>query len=106
MKIKPFAFPSFEEWEKNSKEVEIKVGAYCCQIRIFSWISGTCKAVYKFAVSLANENPLNVYTDKLFCRTFKYDGDTEKLKQWYYNSINEFNIFWENHIKSTYIESK
>jgi len=104
MKIKSFVFPSFEEWVKNSKEIKIKVGAYCCQIGIYSWISGTCKAAYKFAVSLANENPLNVYTDKLFCRTFKYEGDMEKLKEWYYNSINEFQIFWENYIKSTYIE--
>ena len=104
MKIKSFTFPTFEEWIEKQNKVRIKVGAYSCEIALFSWTIGSCNATYKFAVSLSNMNPLNIYTDKLFCSNFEYDGDMEKLKSWYYNTINEFNIFWENHIKSTYIE--
>lgn len=104
MKIKLFTFPTFEEWVQKSKNVKVDLGAYRCEIRVFSWTAGTCKATYMFAVSLSNMNPLNIYTDKLFYRKFEYEGDIEKLKSWYYTTINEFNVFWENHIKSTYIK--
>lgn len=104
MKIKQFVFPSFEECIKKEKDTEIVLGAYKCQIGIFSWTINSCNKKYMFAVSFANTNPHNIYTRKLFCKTFDYDGDMSKLKQWYYKTINDFNVFWENHIKSTYFD--
>ena len=107
MKVKKFAFPSFEKWVKKGKKVRIELGAYCCEVRASSWIviSGTCKAAsYMFVVSLANLNPFSPYTHKLFCSTYEYDGNAEKLKEWYDKTISEFNIFWDNHVKSTYLD--
>ncbi len=105
MKIKKFVFPTFEEWVKRENDTEIVLGAYKCEVGVFCWTSGNCEKTYMFALSLSNVNPHNIYTNKLFCDTFNYDGDNEKLKQWYNDTICKFNDFWENHIKSTYFES-
>lgn len=105
MKIKSFPFPTFEEWVKSNKEIRVDVGEYRCEIRAFSWTSGKLKVNYKFAVSLSNENPLNIFTPhSFFCESFEYTGDNEKLEQWYYDTIKEFDDFWKNYIKSTYLE--
>lgn len=56
-----------------------------------------------FAVSLRNKIPTNIYTEKIFCRTFDYEGDDKKLKEWYENTILEFNDYWKNHIIKEYL---
>lgn len=100
MQIKTFKFPTFEDWEKRGNKIRLEIGAYCCEIRAFSWSKGS--TTYMLAASLSNRNPLNIYTNKLFCSRFEYEGDNEKLKEWYETAISEFNTFFENHIKSTY----
>lgn len=102
--IKKFEFPTFEEWQKRNNSVEKTLGAYRVEIRAFSWGENT--TTYQFAMALANCNALNVYTERLFSRNFRYDGDDEKLRQWYNGTVEQFHIFWENHIKSTYFETK
>ena len=106
MKIKKFVFPPFEEWLKREDDTEIVVGAYKCQVGVFYRISGSCRKRYMFAVSYANTNPHNIYTEKLFCKIFDYTGDKEELKKWYYETIEEFNTFWESLIKSTYFDEE
>ena len=56
------------------------------------------------AASLADRDPLNIYTPQIFSRSFEDDGDNEKLKEWYETVILEFNKFWQNHVNSTYLE--
>lgn len=105
MRINMFNFPTFEEWVKRDKELKIEIGAYRCEIRRFAW--SEIETTYMFAVSLSNVNPLNIYTDKLFCKSsFGCANNTEMLKKWYYDTIEEFNTFWENHITSTYFNGE
>ena len=104
MKIKTFVFPTFEEWEKRKNEVRLELGAYCCEVSAFSWSNDG--VTYMLAASLADRNPLNIYTSKIFRRCFEYKGDHEKLKDWYESSVLEFNAFWENHIMETYFETE
>lgn len=106
MKIKTFDFPTFEEWKNNSfKESSIKLGAYISTIAAVGWTYGTTETTYCFAVSLAHLNPINLFTDKVFSRYFKYtEGDIVGFKKWYEDTICEFNTFWESHIKGTYLK--
>lgn len=104
MKVKKFVFPSFEEWVKREQNTEIVVGAYRCEIGVFFWYANSPSKRYMFAVAYENQNPLNVYTSKVFHKIFDYDGDYEQLKKWYNDTIDEFNVFWENHIISNYLE--
>ena len=102
IKLKPFKFPTFEEWEKKGNKVRVELGAYCCEIRAYSWSnSGT---TYMLAASLADRNPLNIYTPQIFCRRFDYDGDKEKLREWYETVTEEFATFFKQLIKTTYLE--
>ena len=105
MKIKPFVFPDFEEWVKKDS-TEIVLGAYKCEVGVFAWTAGSCNKTYKFALALSNRNPHNIYTEKLFNKNFEYVGDDEKLKEWYNNTIKEFNVFWGNLVKSTYFDDE
>lgn len=102
MEIKKFKHISFEEWLENGKNYKEELGAYCYQINRFCWDDK--KSTYLCAVSLSNKNPLNIYTDKIFCRVYDDYGDIKKLKEWYDETIKELNIFWEELIKSTYIK--
>lgn len=103
MTIKTFKFPTFKEWEENSYDrFEIKLGNYCAEVGAVCW--SKYEITYGFAVSLANCNPHNIYTEKIFYRYFKFTGDTKALKNWYESTISEFNDFWENYIAETYIE--
>lgn len=102
MKIKKFAFPSFEEWVKKGNKVRVELGAYCCEVGAFSW--GNNSTTYMLAASLADRNPLNIYTPQIFSRRFEDGGDVEKLKEWYETATQEFNTFWQNHVNSTYLE--
>ena len=99
MKIKHFEFPTFETFVSNESKVRLELGAYCCEIRVCCWDEKSTRC--DFAVSLADTNPLNISVPTLFDRVF--DGDLKKLKDWYENTINEFNTFWENHIKTNYL---
>lgn len=105
MEIRTFNFPTFEEWKNNSfKEISIKLGAYLSTIAAVSWTYGTKETTYCFAVSLANLNPTNLFTNKVFSRYFKYTEDIASFKKWYEDTIEEFNTFWEEHIKETYLK--
>lgn len=105
MTIKTFKFPTFKEWEENSYDrFETKLGDYRAEVGAICWESDRLDPTYGFAVSLANCNPLNIYTKKIFYRYFKFTGDTKALKNWYESAISEFNDFWENYIAETYIE--
>ncbi len=102
MKLKSFVFPTFEEWERKGNKVRVELGAYCVEIRAFSWSNtGT---TYMFAASLADRNPLNIYTPQIFCRRFEHESDVAKLKEWYEQTVREFNEFFEKLLKDTYIE--
>lgn len=104
MTIKYFNFPSFEEWEKKGNEVSITLGAYCCEVRAYTWSNnGT---TYMMAASLADRNPLNIYTPQIFCRRFEDYGNKDKLKEWYETSVSEFNTFFKKHIFETYFEKE
>jgi len=102
MKLKKFIFPTFEEWEIRDNKVRIELGAYCCEVRAYSY--GEKTTTYMIAASLADRNPLNIYTNQLFCRRFEYDGDDENLKEWYETVTKEFNAFFENLIRTTYFD--
>ena len=58
-----------------------------------------------FAVALSNTNPSNIYTNKLFCKSFEYieGNNEEEFKIWYNDTIDEFNRFWITYIKSVYL---
>lgn len=99
-----FIFPTFKDWVINEFEAKLKLGEYCCEIRAFSW--GQNSTTYAFGVSLADRNPLNIYTRTIFYKVFEFEGDLEKLKYWYENVIIEFNAFWENYIKTTYLSEE
>lgn len=102
MKLKKFNFPIFEEWQQKDNRVSVVLGAYRVEIRPICW--GDDGTLYGFAVSLADRNPHNIYTEQLFCDRFRYKGNVKSLKQWYEDTIEAFQDFWENHIKSTYFE--
>ncbi len=102
MKFKSFKFPTFEEWVKKECKVRLEIGAYCVEVRAFSW--GNNGTTYKFASSLADRNPLNIYTPQIFCRRYEYTGDDTSFKEWYDNTVVEFNEFFENLLKKTYVE--
>lgn len=102
MKVKPFVFPSFEEWVKKGNEVRVELGAYCCEVRPSAWGGG--RTIYMLAASLVDRNPLNIYTSKMFSRSFENYGNHEELKTWYETVTLEFNTFWQEHVKSTYLE--
>lgn len=105
MKIKTFNFPTFAEWEENSYDrFETKLGDYRAEVGAVCWTLSEYEITYGFAVSLANCNPLNIYTKKIFYKYFKFTGDTKALKNWYESIISEFNDFWENYIAENYIE--
>lgn len=103
-KVRHFNLPTFEEWRQKNNEVEIVLGAYCVRIAKFSWNHSSVE--YIFAMSLANRNPLNVYTDKLFNGKFeyKYEDDISELKRWYDSTVATFYDFWEQYINSLYLE--
>lgn len=103
VKIKTFRFPAFEEWEKRENNVRVELGAYCCEVRAFSWRNKV--TTYMLAASYRDTNPLNIYTAKLFSRLFDDEGDKEKLKNWYETSIKECNEFFVQLIKADYIEA-
>lgn len=102
MKVKQFVFPSFEEWVKKGNEVRVELGAYCCEVSPSAWRSDS--TIYMLAASLVDRNPLNIYTPTMFSRSFEDKGDNEELKTWYYTVTLEFNTFWQEHVKSTYLE--
>lgn len=104
MKLKSFKFPTFEEWEKKECKVRLELGAYCVEVRAFSW--GRDGTTYMFAASLVDRNPLNIYTSQIFCRRFEYVGDDGAFKEWYDNTVSEFNQFFENLLRKTYIEEE
>ena len=104
MKLKSFKFPTFEEWEKKECKVRLELGAYCVEVRAFSW--GRDGTTYMFAASLADRNPLNIYTPQIFSRRFEYVGDDGAFKEWYNNTVSEFNQFFENLLRKTYIEEE
>lgn len=104
MTIKTFAFPSFEGWVKKGSVVRVELGAYCCEIRAYSW--GNNSTIYKLAASYVDRNPLNIYSPQIFSRRFEDFGDNEKLKKWYDEVTLEFNSFWKNLVISTYIEEE
>ena len=103
MKLKRFNIPKFEEWERQNNVAELTLGAYRVEIRAFSWKNDS--TLYKFAMSLSNCNALNIYTEKLFCKSFECYGDRENLKKWYNDTVENFHAFWENHIINTYFET-
>ena len=104
MKLKTFKFPTFEEWEKKECKVRLELGAYCVEARAFSWSNhGT---TYVFAASLADRNPLNIYTPQIFHRRYEYEGDDVSFKEWYDKTVVEFSEFFEKLIRTTYLEEE
>lgn len=101
-KIKHFSLPTFEEWNSKNNEVTIQLGAYRVEIRPVCWGNGYTE--YGFAMSLANCNALNVYTERFFCSLFEHDGNANKLKEWYDSTIATFNDFWDEYISELYFE--
>lgn len=102
-KIKRLSLPTFEEWNQKNNEVTIELGAYRVEICPFSW--GKDYTEYGFAMSLSNCNALNIYTEKLFSGIFEYNGDKDKLKQWYDSTVATFHDFWDEYINDLYFES-
>lgn len=102
-KVKYFNFPTFEEWQQKNNDVRVTLGAYRVEIRPIAW--GNDSTLYGFAMALANSNPHNIYTEQLFCDSFRYEGDVQKLKEWYESTVEAFHDFWGNHIKSTYFQN-
>ena len=102
MKVKPFVFPSFEEWVKEENIVRLERGAYCCEICPCARRNGN--TIYMLAVSFVDKKPIKLYMPKIFRRSFEDKGDNEELKTWYYTVTLEFNTFWQEHVKSTYLE--
>ena len=102
MKIKQFNLPNFEEWCRCNREIRKNLGAYRVEIRRVAWNNEY--TAYEFAVALSNTNACNVFTDRLFNDRFNDYGDDEKLKQWYEKAVRGFHDFWEEHIKTTYLE--
>ena len=102
MKVIQFNIPSFEEWMRCKRDVRKEFGAYRIEIRESFKRAGHIR--YMFALSPAKCNGINVYTDRLFSKSFDYYGDNEKLKQWYNNTVTEFHAFWRRHIINTYFE--
>lgn len=104
IKIKRFALPTFEEWQKRNYEIRLNLGVYRLEIRCVAW--GPEYRRYKFALALCNENACNIYTERLFADNFVYAHDgIDKLKKWYNETAEAFHDFWENHIKSTYFQN-
>ena len=101
--VKMFKFPTFEEWTSNGRKFEDGIGAYKCQLKSFCW--SRISTTYMFAVALSNTNPSNIYTNKLFCKSFEYieGNNEEEFKIWYNDTIDEFNRFWITYIKSVYL---
>ena len=97
MEIIKFKHISFEEWLKNGKDYWEKLGAYWYNIRNSGWVDGIPLYCFSFHI-------YSIYTDCIFSKVYHDYGDIEKLKEWYNETIDEFNIFWENFIKSTYIK--
>ena len=76
--VKMFKFPTFEEWTSNGRKFEDGIGAYKCQLKSFCW--SRISTTYMFAVALSNTNPSNIYTNKLFCKSFEYiEGNNEEV---------------------------
>jgi len=101
MKIKRFSLPTFEEWEACNKDIRKNLGAYRVEIRAVSW--GEYGTRYQFALALSNCNACNIFTDKEFSKTIM-TKDKNELKQWYNNTLIEFNSFWEELILTTYFD--
>jgi len=102
-KIRRLNLPTFEEWKSKNNEVTVELGAYRVEIRPFCWGAGCTK--YGFAMSLANCNALNVYTERMFSSIFEHNGDVSKLKQWYDSTVSTFHDFWDEYISKLYLES-
>lgn len=103
-KIRRFNLPTFDEWQKRNNEVKVNFGAYRVEIRPICWGSGYTE--YGFAMALSNCNALNVYTDKLFSSSFKYEYESggNELKQWYDSTVATFYDFWYQYINTIYLE--
>ncbi|MBQ8043537.1 MAG: hypothetical protein IJ272_05235 [Clostridia bacterium] len=103
LNVKRFKIPTFEEWQQKNNDVQVILGAYRVEIRATAWRNDS--TLYGFAMALANSNPHNIYTERLFCDRFRYEGDVQKLKEWYESTVEAFHDFWKNHIKSTYLQN-
>ena len=102
--IKMFKCPSFEEGFANGCKYESGIGAYIIDLSPYVYSENT--TTYMFAVALSNTNPHNIYTNRLFTRTFIcHDKDQVALINWYYESIKKFNDFWCEYIRSVYLEN-
>lgn len=97
MKIIKFEHISFEEWIKNGKDYSANLGAYWYHIRICGWGNGITGYMFSFHI-------YSIYTDCIFSKVYEDYGDMDKLKEWYDKTIEEFNIFWEELINSTYLK--
>lgn len=99
MKIREYKIPTFEEWVRNNYKADIIIGNYRCAIGAISWNNDYTR--YMFALSMMDVNPINIYSYRLFSKCIKFDGNVEKLRLWYNDTIEEFYNFWENNIKLT-----
>jgi hypothetical protein len=110
--IKKFNFPSFKEWEQDNYKTIIKtIGAYKVVIGQHSF-SSSSKIQFSFILGLNSENPFNLYAKQIFIQKFIFNivedryelmENKDEFKQWYYETIEDFDKFWENYIKSTYL---
>lgn len=103
MKVKEFNLPTFDEWNNNDNKYVGNIGGYICDIEAFSWNVNGKSINYEFAVA-CNQNPLNIYSETKFRRTFKYiKGEEDKLRDWYNKTCEEFKEFWIKFIKETFL---
>lgn len=104
MTVKKFNFPTFEGWNKGN-EWSQKIGSFTCRVATVGWgCNGNTKNDYQIAIS-KSDNPLNIYSPKLFNDFISCDvKDNNSLQYWYENAIKNANSKWEKYILETYFE--
>ncbi len=103
-KVRRFNLPTFDEWQRRGRNVEIDLGAYRVGISRGGWRDGYTD--YVFCMSLSNSSPFSVFTNRLFSCHFEHrTGDEDNiLKQWYDGTVDAFHDFWEQYINAMYLE--
>ena len=101
-KVRRFSLPTYKEWQEKDKNVEIILGAYRVEIRMFCLDGGYMETV--FHMQPYNGIELNVYAEKIFSSYFNIALGIS-LKQWYESTVETFYDFWEQYINAMYLES-
>ena len=100
--VKQFKLPTFEEWQENGKKIEVFLGAYRVEIRMFCLDGGYTECV--FSMIPYDGVGVNVYAEKIFSSYFNLALGIS-LKQWYDSTVETFYDFWEQYVNTSYIES-